>query len=194
MHHTETEKAVRTLIEAHDPDPDREGLRETPKRVAQALQFWTQGYSQNPRDVLKEFEDGAQNYDELVFEGNLPLFSLCEHHLTPFFGVAHIGYIPNKKIVGLSKLGRLLDIFAQRFQVQERLTSQVANALNEHLNPKAVGVVIRARHLCMESRGIRKVGTITFTSTVTGLFKQDAAAREEFLSFVRLADTRASTL
>ena len=173
-------------------NPDRGGLLETPARVRDAWKFWTSGYSQKPEDVLKVFEDGAEKYDELVFQGNIPCFSHCEHHLTPFFGVCHIGYIPKGKIIGLSKLGRLVDIFAHRLQVQERMTQQIAHALEEHLKPQAVGVVMRCRHLCMESRGIQKVGTITYTSALLGKFKTEPETRAEFLGFVGRADVKST--
>ena len=186
--------SVRTLLNHFDGEGDREGTRETPARYVKAMEFWTSGYQQEPEEVLKQFDDGAQSYDEMVFQGGIPIYSLCEHHLTPFFGIAHIGYIPQGKIVGLSKLSRLADIFARRFQVQERLTCQIASALNEHLSPLGVGVVLRCRHLCMESRGVQKTGTITYTSALHGVFKDKAPAREEFLRFVCLADARASNL
>jgi GTP cyclohydrolase I len=169
-------------------EPDRQGLQETPKRYVTALAFWTKGYQEDPKSVLKEFEDGAQNYNEMVFQGAISCWSLCEHHLAPFFGVAHIGYIPNGKIVGLSKLSRLVDVFARRLQVQERLTRQIADALDENLKPKAVGVVLRCRHSCIESRGVQKAGSMTYTSALTGLFKDDISARSEFLKFVDRAD------
>lgn len=165
----------------------REGLRETPDRFAKAWEFLTSGYDQDPEQVLKSFEDGSERYDEMVFQGAVPVWSMCEHHMLPFWGVAHIGYIPNGKIVGLSKFSRLVDIFARRLQVQERLTAQIADALDEHLKPKGVGVVLRCRHGCMESRGIQKSGTVTFTSALRGGLKT-AEARAEFLKFVELAD------
>lgn len=168
----------------------RPGLKETPKRWAAAMGFLTSGYGQDPGKVLKSFDDGAEHYDEMVFQGGIPLFSLCEHHVAPFFGVAHIGYIPSGKIVGLSKLARVADIFARRLQVQERLTQQIAHALQEHLQPKAVGVVLRCRHLCMESRGVQKIGTLTHTSSLHGAFQESARARQEFMQFVALADAR----
>jgi GTP cyclohydrolase I len=130
-------------------DPNRSGLRETPARVEKAWKHWTSGYTQNPAELLKTFEDGAEQYNELIVVRNIPVYSHCEHHLAPFFGKATIGYMPDGKIVGLSKLTRLMECFAKRLQVQERLTIQVANALMESLQPKAVGVVIRCRHLCM---------------------------------------------
>lgn len=184
------ETFVRGLIEIYDPEPDRPGLKETPKRVAKALEFWTKGYHEDPKSVLKEFEDGAEDYDEMVTVRDIPVYSLCEHHLTPFFGVAHIGYIPNGKIVGLSKFARLTEIFARRFQVQERLTRQIADAISDQLNPLAVGVVIRCRHMCIESRGVEKHGVITYTSALIGGFKDHGPARDEFLRFIAAANEK----
>ena len=166
-------------------DPNRSGLRETPARVAKAWKFWTSGYTQNPAELLKTFEDGAEQYNELIVVRNIPVYSHCEHHLAPFFGKATIGYMPDGKIVGLSKLTRLMECFAKRLQVQERLTIQVANALMESLQPKAVGVVIRCRHLCMESRGIRTPGEETVTSAMLGELQPNLAMRTEFLALAR---------
>lgn len=166
-------------------DPNRSGLRETPARVAKAWKFWTSGYTQNPAELLKTFEDGAEQYNELIVVRNIPVYSHCEHHLAPFFGKATIGYMPDGKIVGLSKLTRLMECFSKRLQVQERLTIQVANALMESLQPKAVGVVIRCRHLCMESRGIRTPGEETVTSAMLGELQPNLAMRTEFLSLAR---------
>jgi GTP cyclohydrolase I len=166
-------------------DPDRPGLRETPARVEKAWKHWTAGYAQNPAELLKTFEDGAEQYNELIVVRNIPVYSHCEHHLAPFFGKATIGYMPDGKIVGLSKLTRLMECFAKRLQVQERLTIQVANALMESLQPKAVGVVIRCRHLCMESRGIRTPGEETVTSAMLGELQPNLAMRTEFLALAR---------
>lgn len=169
----------------------REGLRETPERVLKYYQEIMSGYDEaDPAALLKSFIDGADGCDEMVFEGGIPFYSMCEHHMAPFFGVAHIGYIPNKEIVGLSKIPRLLDVFAKRLQVQERLGNQVADMLYEGLQARGVGVVLRARHLCMESRGVRKTGVLTYTSSLRGAFKDDARARSEFLTFVQMADQR----
>lgn len=165
-------------------DPARGGLVETPRRVLKAWEFWTSGYQREPGQVLKVFEDGAERVDEMVAVCRIPLYSHCEHHLAPFFGVAHVAYIPNGKIVGLSKLSRLVDIFARRLQVQERLTNQIADALDEHLKPKGVGVMIECRHMCMESRGVCQQGHATRTSALRGVIKTDAAARAEFLRVV----------
>jgi len=166
-------------------DPDRPGLLETPARVSKAWKHWSSGYGQNPADVLKAFEDGAEEYNELIVVRNIPVYSHCEHHLAPFFGKATVGYMPDGKIVGLSKLTRLVECFAKRLQVQERLTIQVANALMENLQPKAVGVVIRCRHLCMESRGIKTAGEETVTSAMLGELQPNLAMRTEFLHLAR---------
>ena len=175
----------RRLLESLGEDPDRPGLRETPLRVEKAWKHWTSGYGQDPVELLKVFEDGAEQYNELIVVRGIPVYSHCEHHLAPFFGKATIGYVPNGKIVGLSKLTRLVDCFAKRLQVQERLTQQVANALMDALEPKAVGVVVRCRHLCMESRGIRTPGEETITSAMLGELQPNLALRTEFLALAR---------
>ena len=182
----ELAKAARTIIEQTGDDSKRAGLWETPRRFAEAWEFWTQGWKQNPAECLKTFP--AEGANELIFQGGLSMWSTCEHHLAPFFGVCHIGYIPNGKIIGLSKFSRLVDVYARRLQTQERLTGLIAATIEEHLKPKSVGVVLRCRHSCMESRGIQKAGTITYTSTLLGGFKSDISARAEFLQFVALAD------
>jgi len=177
-----TEQDWRRFLSSIGENPDRPGLAETPARVASAWRHWTSGYTQDPGNVLKVFEDGAEQYDELIVVKNIPVYSHCEHHLAPFFGTVTIGYIPNGKIVGLSKLTRLVDCFAHRLQVQERLTIQIAEALNEQLQPKAVGVVIKCRHLCMESRGIRTQGEETLTSAMLGELQPNQAMRAEFFA------------
>lgn len=173
------------LLQYVGENPDRGGLAETPARVAKAWKEWCSGYDKDPADILKTFEDGAEGVDEMVVVKNIPFYTHCEHHMAPFFGTATIGYLPNKKIVGLSKLSRLLDIYAKRLQVQERLGCQVADAIMEHLGALGCGVVITARHLCMESRGICKQGSETSTSALRGLFKDDPAVRNEFLQLAR---------
>jgi len=180
-----SENDWRRFIISLGEDPDRLGLSETPARVEKAWKHWTAGYTQNPADLLKTFEDGAEQYNELIVVRNIPVYSHCEHHLAPFFGKATIGYMPDGKIVGLSKLTRLMECFAKRLQVQERLTIQVANALMESLQPKAVGVVIRCRHLCMESRAIRTPGEETVTSAMLGELQPNLAMRTEFLALAR---------
>ena len=182
------------IIQRLDPAPDREGLSETPARWAKALQFYTSGYGADIPSLMKVFSDGGERYDEMVFQGSIPIWSLCEHHLAPFFGVAHIGYIPGSRIVGLSKLSRLADVFSRRLQVQERITVQIADALEKYLSPRAVGVMLRCRHSCIEGRGVCKAGTVTYTSALRGHFLNEPEARQEFLKMVDLADRRESSL
>lgn len=174
------------LLQFIGEDPKRGGLLETPKRVAKAWEAWTRGYHQDPASVLKTFEDGAEGCDEMVVVKDIPFYTHCEHHLAPFFGTATIAYIPNGKVVGLSKLSRVTDIFARRLQVQERLTNQIADALVTHLQPRGVGVVLRARHMCMESRGVCQQGHSTLTSALRGAMKEQAETRAEFLSLARV--------
>lgn len=175
--------AVRGLLEFIGEDPDREGLIDTPLRVAKAWEFMSSGYRMDPESVLKAFKDGAEATDEMIFQANIPLWSMCEHHMLPFFGVAHIGYLPNGRVLGLSKFARLLDVFARRLQVQERLTGQVAEALMTHLAPLGCGVVLQCRHTCMEARGVQKAGSVTTTTALRGSFKEPHV-KLEFLSRV----------
>lgn len=178
------EAAVRELLLACGEDPDREGLRDTPARVARSYQELFAGLLVDPKTVLsKTFDEGHQ---ELVLVTDIPMSSLCEHHLLPFYGVAHVGYIPNEKgtITGLSKLARLVDLYAKRPQIQERLTSQIADALIDALDPRGVIVVVRAEHLCMSLRGVRKPGTYTTTSAVRGVFRKSATSRAEALALI----------
>lgn len=179
------EDNIRRLIQFVGDDPSREGLEETPKRVAKAWAHWCKGYDQDPATILKTFEDGAQNCDEMVIVKDIPFYSHCEHHLAPIFGTVTIAYIPNGKIVGLSKLSRLVDIFARRLQVQERLTNQIAEALDTYLSPKGVGVLIRARHLCMESRGVCQQGHHTITSALRGVIRNNTEARAEYMELAK---------
>lgn len=166
-------------------DPERQGLLDTPERVDRAWQYWTSGYAQDPSEILKVFEDGAEEYNELIVVRGIPVYSHCEHHLAPFFGTATVGYTPNGRIVGLSKMTRLVDCYAKRLQVQERLTIQIAEALMKHIEPLAVGVVVRCRHMCMESRGIRTPGQETVTSALLGEMRTNFALRSEFLALER---------
>ena len=174
------EPAIRTIL-GYVGETEREGLKETPHRVAKAWKHWCSGYDVDIAALLKVFEDGADNYDQMVIVKDIPIYSKCEHHLADIFGTATIAYIPNGKIVGLSKLSRLADAFARRLQVQERLTSQIADALVEHLQPLGVGVVIKARHMCMESRGICQQGHHTVTTALRGVIKEQPATRAEFM-------------
>jgi GTP cyclohydrolase IA len=180
-----TENDWRRLLSHLGEDPNRQGLVETPRRVAKAWEHWTAGYGQDPASILKVFQDGAQRYNELIIVRGIPVYSHCEHHLAPFFGTATIGYTPQDAIVGLSKLTRLVQCFAQRLQVQERLTIQIAEALMTHLAPRSVGVVIRCRHMCMESRGIQTSGEETVTSALLGEMRTSDALRSEFFSLVQ---------
>lgn len=165
-------------------DPAREGLLETPERVADAYLEWFSGYGQDPKAILKTFKDGSQGYDEMVLVANTPVYSFCEHHIAPFWGLAHIAYIPSGKILGLSKFVRLVDVFSRRLQVQERLTNQIADSLQECLRPLGIGVVLECRHMCLESRGVRARGSVTVTSSLRGVMKDVPTARAEFLSLV----------
>ena len=176
------ENATNILLHAIGEDRKRPGLIETPRRVAKAWLEWTSGYAESADEILKVFEDGAESYDQMVTVKDIPFYSHCEHHLAPFFGTCTISYIPNGRIVGLSKLSRITQMFAKRLQVQERLTSQIADCLFEKLNPLGVGVSIKARHLCMESRGTCQQGHHTITTALKGSMLTDASARAEFLA------------
>lgn len=182
-----SELAIANLLQiVIGEDVTRGGLLETPARAAKAWQFWTKGYSEDPADILKVFEDGADGYNDMVAVYKIPFYSHCEHHLAPIIGVASVAYIPDGKIVGLSKLNRIVECFARRLQVQERLTVQIANALVENLAPKGVAVHISARHLCMESRGICQQGHFTVTQSFRGSFASDESSwRNEFLAHCR---------
>ena len=175
---------VAAMLAALDPEPAREGLRDTPRRVEKAFQHYTAGYRQDARKVIGDALFEAET-DEMVVVKDIELYSLCEHHLAPFFGKAHVAYIPQKRIVGLSKIARVVDVFSRRLQVQERLTAQVAQALEEVLQPKGVGVVVEANHLCMMMRGVEKQNSKTVTSCLLGSFRSDERTRSEFLSLVR---------
>ena len=175
---------VRELLIRLGEDPERDGLRDTPRRVEQALRFLTEGYRKSLEDTL----NGALysvTYDEMVIVKDIEVFSLCEHHLLPFFGKAHVAYIPNKQVIGLSKIPRLVDIFAQRLQIQERLTMQIARAIEEKIQPQGVGVVMEARHLCMMMRGVEKQHSQAVTSAMLGSFREKKQTRDEFLALVQ---------
>ena len=178
---------VVAMLHAIGEDPHREGLLETPARVVKAWGEWFDGYGKDPATVLKTFEDGAELCgDEMVLVRDIDFYSHCEHHMAPFFGKAHIAYIPKKRVVGLSKLARVTDIFSHRLQVQERLTNQIANALVDGLDPEGVGVVMKATHFCMCSRGVNKQGSTTITSALRGAIKEEPSARAEFLRLIAL--------
>lgn len=177
------------LLQFIGEDPNREGLQETPRRVLKGWQEWAKGYGKDPKEILKTFEDGAEHCgDEFVIVHNIPIISKCEHHLADITGIAHVGYIPDGKIVGLSKLARLADLFARRLQVQERLTNQIADALVDVLQPKGVGVIVRAAHACMSTRGVNVQGSVTTTSAMRGVVLEKPAARAEFLALCEAAD------
>jgi len=179
---------VRKMIAQLGEDPQREGLRKTPERFEEAIRFLTSGYQQDVDEVL----NGATFsvcYDEMVVVKDIEFFSLCEHHLLPFFGKAHIAYLPDKKVVGLSKVARLVNMFARRLQIQERMTSQIASAIEEKIAPQGVGVIIEARHLCMQMRGVEKQHGKAVTSAMLGAFRHNKQTRDEFLSLVRNQDS-----
>ncbi len=183
MKTTPLEKAVKVILETIGEDPGREGLRRTPTRVAKAWEFLTSGYSQDVNKVL----NGAvfrEKYNEMVLVKDIDFFSICEHHMLPFYGKAHIAYIPNGKILGLSKIPRIVEIFSRRLQVQERMTQQIADTLYETLEPDGVAVVIEARHLCMMMRGVEKQNSLATTSAMLGSFREDERTRNEFLNLI----------
>lgn len=180
------EAAVTSILQVAERKIElRQGLRETPERAANAWAHWVGGYAIDPFEVLKYFEDGAEKYDEMVLLKDVPFYSYCEHHLAPIIGRATVGYVPNGKIVGLSKLARVVDAYARRLQVQERITVQIAECIWKGLEPKGVGVLIRARHLCMESRGIQQQGHTTTTQALRGVMYEDTRAREEFIELAK---------
>lgn len=175
-------RSVRTILECLDDDPDREGLIKTPARFAAALQFFTSGYTETEPAALVGDAEWDENHTELVLVRDISVFSLCEHHMVPFHGKVHIGYIPNGKVVGLSKLARLATLYARRLQVQERLTTQIADAVAEILAPRGVAVLVEATHMCMVMRGVQKVGASTVTHCMRGVFRTDPALRKEFIN------------
>jgi GTP cyclohydrolase IA len=178
------EEQIRFIIKALGEDPDREGLVKTPYRVAHALTFLTQGYKMDPAQVINDALF-SEDYEEMIVQKDIDFFSLCEHHLLPFFGKAHVAYLPHHKIVGISKLARLVDVYSRRLQVQERLTNQIANTIMERLDPLGVAVVIEAEHLCMRMRGVEKQNSIIITSTLLGAFRTRQETRNEFMTLIR---------
>ena len=179
------EGLVKEMLVLLGENPEREGLERTPVRVAKSLRYLTQGYQMDAKEILAHAVFN-EPYDEMVIVKDIEIFSLCEHHMLPFYGKAHVAYIPNGKIIGLSKIPRLVEVFSKRLQVQERLTTQIAECLMKALQPKGVAVVIEALHLCMSMRGVKKADAYTITSSMLGAFRKDARSRSEFLSLIRL--------
>jgi GTP cyclohydrolase I len=184
LHDASTEDIYRELLRRMGEDPARDGLIKTPERVEKSMAFLTRGYEQHATEILR----GALfdvDYDEMVIVRDIEFYSLCEHHMLPFFGKAHVAYIPNGKVIGLSKVARLVDVYARRLQVQERMTRQVADAIVEAIQPQGVAVIMEAQHLCMMMRGVEKQGSMTTTSTMLGCFRESPQTRSEFLSLIR---------
>jgi len=175
---------VEGILKELGEDPGRDGLQRTPLRVSKAMRFFTQGYTQNPSEVLTAALFDV-DYDELVVVRDIDFYSLCEHHMVPFFGRVHVAYIPNGKVVGLSKIPRTVEIFARRLQIQERLTTDIAQTIEAVLKPKGVGVVVEAKHLCMMMRGVQKQNTFAITSSLRGVFESDPKTRSEFMDLIR---------
>ncbi|MBI1238662.1 MAG: GTP cyclohydrolase I FolE [Alphaproteobacteria bacterium] len=180
----EAEEAVRTLLRWAGDDPDREGLIDTPARVARAYEEWFRGYAEDPEDFLKRTFEEVEGYDEMIVLRDIRFESHCEHHLAPIIGKAHVGYLPTKRVVGISKLARVVETYARRFQVQEKMTAQIANSIHSVLEPKGVAVVIEAAHQCMTTRGVHKPGVTMVTSTMLGAFRKDPMTRREFLTII----------
>ena len=181
----DAEAAVRTLLQWAGDDPTREGLLDTPKRVAKAYGDWFAGYATDPREYLERTFEEVAGYDELIVLRNIEFESHCEHHMAPIIGVAHVGYLPDGKVVGISKLARVVESYARRFQVQEKMTAQIADTILTVLQPRGVGVVIEASHQCMTTRGVHKRGVSMVTSKMLGTFRDDARTRAEFLDFIK---------
>ena len=180
----EAKQAVKTLIAWAGDDPDREGLIETPKRVINAYKEFYAGYYENPDEILSKTFEEVAGYDEMVIVKDIRVESHCEHHIVPILGKAHVGYLPNKRIVGISKLARVVDIFGKRLQTQEVMTAQIANVINEVLEPKGVAVVMNAKHQCMTTRGVHKPESSTITSTMLGAFRENPDTRAEFMNLI----------
>ena len=183
MNQKQIAKLIAQLLEALGENPKREGLAGTPERVAKSYEKLLGGYHENPKKLITVFDN--EGYDEMVIARDIDFYSTCEHHLLPFFGKAYVGYLPNDKIIGLSKLPRMVEIFSRRLQNQERLTKQIADTLNELLQPKGVGLVLKAEHLCMKARGVEKQNCVITTSAFTGLFLKNTNTRSEFLDLIR---------
>ena len=181
----EAENAVRTLIRWAGDDPDREGLLGTPDRVVRSYEEFFSGYDQDPIDILKRTFEETDGYDEMVILRDIRLESHCEHHIVPILGTAHVAYLPNRRVVGISKLARVVEVYAKRLQIQEKLTAQIANTIQEVLQPKGVAVVIQAAHQCMTTRGVHNPGVTMVTSRMLGVFRSDEVIRKEFLALVR---------
>ena len=182
-----TQEIYREMLSRIGEDPNRDGLQRTPERMEKSLQFLTKGYNEDARKILRGALFSVE-YDEMVIVKDVEVFSLCEHHLLPFFGKVHVAYIPKGKVIGLSKIPRLVEVFARRLQVQERMTRQIAEAIEDAIHPQGVGVVVEARHLCMMMRGIEKQHSSTVTSTMLGAFREHQQTRQEFLSLVRRSE------
>lgn len=180
----DVQQAIKTILSYIGEDPEREGLLETPARITKSYAELFSGYGQEVGPLMKTFNDGAEAADEMVVQRNIPFFSMCEHHMLPFVGVAHVAYLPDQRIVGISKLARLVEVFGRRLQVQERMTAQITHALMEHLQPKGAACVIQATHLCMAQRGVAKHQSDTVTSSLKGSFRE-AETRAEFLNLIR---------
>ncbi|HIM93419.1 MAG TPA: GTP cyclohydrolase I FolE [Campylobacterales bacterium] len=179
----EFEQTITKMLELIGEDPTREGLLKTPSRVAKALQFLTEGYHQDPKEILNKALFTSSN-DEMVVVRDIEFYSMCEHHMLPIIGRAHVAYIPDGKVVGLSKIPRIVNVFARRLQIQEQMTEQIADAILETINPKGVAVVLHARHMCMEMRGVQKINSTTVSSALRGLFKSDHRTRSEFYNII----------
>jgi len=183
-----TQEIYQEMLSRLGEDPNRDGLQRTPERMEKSLQFLTKGYNEDARKILRGALFNVE-YDEMVIVKDVEVFSLCEHHMLPFFGKVHVAYIPKGKVIGLSKIPRLVEVFARRLQVQERLTRQIAEAIEDAIHPQGVGVVVEARHLCMMMRGVEKQHSSTVTSTMLGAFREQQQTRNEFLSLVRQRET-----
>ena len=183
MNNKEFEQTITKVLEHIGEDPTREGLIKTPSRVAKALQFLTEGYHQDPKEILNQALFTSSN-DEMVVVRDIEFYSMCEHHMLPIIGRVHVAYIPDGKVVGLSKIPRIVNVFARRLQIQEQMTEQIADAISDTIKPKGVAVVVHARHMCMEMRGVQKINSTTVSSALRGLFKSDQRTRTEFYNII----------